>query len=71
MKYTFDHNQRRILVSKDLMRTKFGIKSPNKADALIMAVSLVGEIKYHQDRQYYRVPLESKEGDLFQIAGVK
>lgn len=71
IKYTFDHNQRRILVSKDQMR-KMGFKSPNLADSLIMAVSLVGQVKQKQDRQY--VPKRADyapDSNLFQLAGVR
>lgn len=70
MKYTFDHNQRRILVSKDKMR-KDGFKSPNIADALIMAVSQMGEVMKVQEKQYQsNTPQYSKEEDLFKLAGV-
>lgn len=72
IKYTFDHNQRRILVSKDKMR-KDGFKSPNMADALIMAVSIIGTVKEQQDNKYR--PLNnynySKDENLFNLAGVK
>jgi phage terminase large subunit len=70
LKYTFDNHQRRILVSKEKMK-KEGIKSPNLADALIMAVSLIGEIKYNQDRQYMSMPVYSKEDNLFSIGGIR
>lgn len=71
IKYTFDHNQRRILVSKDKMR-KDGFKSPNIADALIMAVSLIGEVKAKQDIQYVpQTQSYSREDSLFKIAGIK
>jgi phage terminase large subunit len=70
LKYTFDHNQRRILISKDKMR-KDGVKSPNLADALIMAISLIDEIKNDQDRQYRPRQIESKEENLFTIAGIR
>ena len=71
IKYGFDHNQRRILVSKDKMR-KDGVKSPNLADAAIMAVSLIGQVKQKQDRQYEpNIPAYSKEDNLFTLAGVK
>ena len=71
IKYGFDHNQRRILVSKDKMR-KDGVKSPNLADAAIMAVSLIGQVKQKQDRQYEpNIPAYSKEENLFSIAGVR
>lgn len=69
IKYTFDHNQRRILISKDKMK-KDGIKSPNKADALIMAASLIGKVQKKQETQYRRVPQYSKEADLFKTIGV-
>lgn len=72
LKYTYDHYQRKILVSKDKMRTKFNLKSPNLADALIMAVSQIGEIKYDQDEKYQtRQPAYSKEGNLFANAGIR
>ena len=70
IKYEFDHQQRRLLVSKDKMR-KDGIKSPNRADAVIMAASLIGQVKERQDEQY--APQQygsSKEDNLFKIAGV-
>ena len=70
-KYTFDHNQRRILVSKDVMRTKFQVKSPNQADALIMAISLVDAVKATQDTQYIRTQSTYSEGNLFQSAGIR
>ena len=71
IKYTFDHNQRRILVSKDKMK-KDGFKSPNLADALIMAVSLVGQVKQKQDRQYEpNMPQYAKDDNLFSIAGIR
>lgn len=70
IRYKFTHDQRRILVSKDEMR-KQGFKSPNLADALIMAVSLIGEFKYKQDRQYYHVPQYSVDTNLFQTAGIR
>jgi len=72
LKYKYDHYQRKILISKDVMRTKFQIKSPNRADALIMAVSQIGEIRYDQEEIYQvRQPAYSKEVDLFQTAGVR
>lgn len=71
IKYAFDHNQRRILVSKDKMREE-GVKSPNLADALIMAISLIGEVKQKQERQYQvNMPAYSKEKSLFELAGVR
>ena len=71
IKYTFDYNQRRVLVSKDKMK-KDGFKSPNLADAVIMAVSLIGQVKQKQDSQYEpNVPAYSKDENLFKIAGVR
>lgn len=71
LRYTYDHQQRKILLSKDQMR-KDGVKSPNQADALIMAVSLIGEVKEDQDRQYApRVNYSSPSDNLFEIAGVR
>lgn len=72
IKYTFDNNQRRILISKDKMR-KDGFKSPNLADALIMAESLIGTVKLNQERQYEPSMNNnySKDDNLFNIAGIK
>jgi phage terminase large subunit len=71
MRYTFDHQQRRILISKDKMR-KDGIKSPNLADALIMAVSLVDEVKENQDRKYVsRATSAVPDENLFGLAGIR
>jgi hypothetical protein len=49
---------------------KEGIKSPNMADALIYCVSLIGEIHYKQDLQYFRQPQYSKEDSLLTLAGL-
>ena len=71
LKYTYDNYQRKILVSKEKMR-KDGVKSPNLADGLIMAVSLIGEINYAQEIQYQtKEPQYSKEDNLFANAGVR
>jgi hypothetical protein len=70
LKFTFDNNQRRILVSKEKMR-KEGIKSPNMADALIMAMSVIGEVKLNQDKMYFREPSYAKEDNLFKLAGIQ
>jgi phage terminase large subunit len=73
IKYTFDHNQRRILVSKDVMKTKYKIKSPNLADAVIMAESLIGQVKQKQNQQFnsQSVSPYSQEDNLFKIAGIR
>ena len=70
-RYTYDNYQRKVLISKEKMREKYKIKSPNLADALIMAVSLIGEINYKQDQQYVRLPQYVKEDNLFESAGVR
>lgn len=71
-KYTFDHYQRRILISKDVMKTKYGVKSPNLADSLIMAASLIGRVKQKQDQPFEaRDVAYSTEDNLFKIAGVR
>lgn len=70
LKYTFDNQQRRVLISKEKMR-KEGVKSPNLADALIMAASRVGVVKSRQDRQYQPKQAQyAHEDNLFKIAGV-
>jgi phage terminase large subunit len=72
LKYAYDHYQRKILVSKDQMRQKFQLKSPNLADALVMAISQIGEINYEQAEMYQtRQPQYSKEANLFSNAGVR
>jgi len=71
LRYTFDHNQRRILVSKEKMR-KDGFKSPNIADSVIMAESLIGQVKEKQERQYEpHIQQYSQDDNLFKIAGVR
>ena len=70
LRYTYDHNQRKILISKDKMR-KDGVKSPNLADALIQAVSLIGTIIYKQQNKYINRANYSKEDNLFQSAGIR
>ena len=73
LKFVYQTDGRRILVSKEKMRAE-GIKSPNLVDALIMAVSLIGEINYKQLGQNnfnYRQPQYSKECNLFQQAGIR
>lgn len=71
IKYGFDNNQRRILVSKDKMR-KDGVKSPNIADACIMAESLIGQVIQKQESQYEpQIRNYSNEENLFKIAGIR
>lgn len=70
LRYKYTNDGRKILISKEEMRKK-GIRSPNLADALMMAVSLVGEIRYDQDKQFVRMPNYSTEDNLFSIIGVR
>lgn len=71
LRYKYDNYQRKILISKDVMRTKYKVKSPNRADALIMVASLIGEIHIKQTSQYFQRSQYSKEESLFSIAGVR
>lgn len=71
MKYTYDHQQRKILISKDLMRSKFKIKSPNMADALIMAVSLISTIQEQQAATFRPRQTTAPDESLFALAGVR
>src|SRR3990167_471525 len=71
LRYTFMTDGRRILISKEKLR-KEGIKSPNKADSLIMAVSLIGQVQQKQDRQYEpNVSQYAHEDNLFKLAGIR
>ena len=70
LRYTFEHNQRRILVSKQMMKDKFKVKSPNIADSCLMAISLINTIQDSQEQQYRHVAQYSKEDNLFNIAGI-
>lgn len=71
LRYQYDNYQRKLLISKDIMRTKYKVKSPNMADALIMAVSMVDVVKFEQDRQYISTPSYAKDQSLFEIAGIR
>lgn len=72
LRYEYDNQQRRILVSKDKMK-RLGVKSPNMADALIMAVSLIEGVKTNQDNQYstMRSQKRPQSDNLFEIAGIR
>ena len=71
LRYEYDHNQRRTLISKDRMK-KDGYKSPNMADALIMAVSVIDEVIVNQKNAYGAVRQRPRQSDnLFEIAGVR
>lgn len=72
LRYTFDHNQRRILISKKEMKKRFGVKSPNMADACIYATSRIGDVVEKQEQQYVaNQPQYSREGNILEQAGVK
>ena len=72
LKYKYDNYQRKILIGKDQMRQKYNIKSPNLADALVMATSQIGEINYQQQEMYQtKQPQYAKEDSLFANAGVR
>lgn len=70
LRYKYTNDGRKILISKEEMRKK-GVKSPNLADAILMAASLIGETKAEQDRQYAPRTTEYKEENLFTIAGIR
>jgi hypothetical protein len=70
LRYKFQNDGRRILVSKDEMK-KLGIQSPNQADAFLMATSLVDDVHRVQDTSIRVTQNYSKEESLFQIAGVR
>lgn len=72
LRFRYMNDGRRILVSKEELRKK-GVKSPNLADALIMASSLIDIVKKQQDNKYGAIRHQHQSGDdnLFAIAGVK
>jgi len=70
LRYKYSNDGRRILLSKEEMR-KLGVKSPNLADALLMATSLIGDTMRHQETMYVKTSPLSVEGDLFAIAGIR
>lgn len=75
LRYKFENDGRRRLISKDEMR-KEGVKSPNLADALLMAVSLIDDVKAYQDRETaekYGITDQygAEEENLFKLAGIK
>jgi len=70
LRYKYMNDGRKILVSKEEMRKK-GFKSPNLADALIMAVSLIDNIQKQQERQFVSMPRYSPEDNLFKIGGLR
>ena len=73
IRFTYDHQQRKILIPKDVMKKPpYLQKSPNKADGLIMVVSLIGNVKAVQDRQYRgHANQQAPECNLFESAGIR
>jgi hypothetical protein len=70
LRYKFTNDGRRILISKEEMRKK-GVKSPNMADAMLMAASLIHEVKESQDRRFRPIPRAVVDENLFALAGVR
>jgi hypothetical protein len=71
LRYRFLPDGRRILISKEELR-KEGIKSPNRADALLMASSLIKGVFKKQENIYRpRQAQVSQERSLFNLAGVR
>jgi phage terminase large subunit len=70
--YTHKSNGQKIIISKELMRSK-GFKSPDDADALMMAYHATQFInKRIEDNEDYKTPIHAKphnSGNLFKIAG--
>ena len=72
LRYEYDHQQRRILISKEKMKKPpFNCKSPNMADALIMAVSLIEQVQSNQESQYSTRHHTQPTENLFGLAGIK
>ena len=72
IRFTYDHQQRKILISKQIMKEKFNEKSPNKADCVIMVVSLIGNVKQIQEAKYNRYSnQQAPESNLFESAGIR
>ena len=72
IRFTYDHQQRKILISKKIMKEKFNEASPNKADALIMAVSLIDKVEKIQGNQYrHQQNMQAPEENLFMSAGIR
>lgn len=78
LRFTFTNDGRRILVSKEEMRRK-GVRSPDIADACIMAISLIPDVQRTQETQYVKKhsqqqnwnPFRDEGDNLFGIAGVR
>jgi len=72
LRFKFQNDGRRVLVSKNEMR-KEGIASPNRADGLLYATSLIEDVKDQQDRQYINQPQYSSDDnwDPFKELGIK
>ncbi len=79
IRYRYMNDGRRILISKEEMRNKYKVKSPNRADALLMAFTLIEGVKEQQQRQYLppwgpvsgERTCKPQSDNLFQIAGIR
>ena len=72
LRYRYMNDGRKILISKEEMRNKYKIKSPNLADALLMASTLIDIVKQQQDNKYGQVRHRQSQSDnLFEIAGIR
>jgi hypothetical protein len=73
IRYRFDSKGKKCLQTKEQMK-KDGIKSPDDADALMMACTQIKNINKAlgiQTRNRTRHPSTYKEQDLFSIGGVR
>ena len=71
LRYTYTNDGRRILISKEVMKNRYKVDSPNLADACLMATENIGEIKIAQDMQYETGQDFYREENLFKITGVR
>ncbi len=60
LRYTYKPDGRRILISKEKLRAE-GVKSPDRADSLLMAVSLIGSVRDKWERRYHQQPAYASE----------
>jgi hypothetical protein len=71
IRYSFQNDTRKILQSKESLRSE-GIPSPNLCDALLYCISLCDQVRDAQERPYHanRMPTYSAEEPLLKICGV-
>jgi len=70
IRYRYTNDGRKMLIPKEEMRKK-GFLSPNLADALIMAVSIINKTQRKQARQYRNFNNYSQEESLYGLAGIR